>query len=60
MPMYSWRSEALKQYSSGWVVAHAETVDEARSKALEAFKAWLPEHRSWFFLLDYEGVPLHD
>lgn len=52
---YSWRSDALKQYGSGWILVSAETVEEARARARLQFPEWLKQERSYLFGPD--GAP---
>ena len=47
MRMFYWRSEALKQYGSGWLIACALDADEARAKLRDAAAATLKDYRSW-------------
>lgn len=35
MPMFIWRSGALKSYSTGWIIVHAPTVEMARKAVLQ-------------------------
>lgn len=45
--MFTWRSEALKQYAPGKLVVLAENVEEARLKIRAQIDPWIREHREW-------------
>lgn len=60
MALYHWsRSEALKGYASGDIIVMADTLHEAREKAITHIHDWLKENRSWWYAsdgtLDLEG-----
>lgn len=45
--MYIWRSEALKNYGSGWLIVDATDVDTARQILLEQASKWFMDHKVW-------------
>ena len=46
--MYVWRSEALKNYGLGWLIATASTPDEARSIIKDNAEKYILKQRSWY------------
>ena len=53
MTLYHWNSvDVLKEYSPGDIIVSAESVEQAREKATEAFKAYFLAYYDW---LDIEN-----
>jgi alcohol dehydrogenase YqhD (iron-dependent ADH family) len=48
--MYSWESTYLEEYAQGHIIVEANSVEEARQKALESFD----EYDRDFFEWEYE------
>ena len=49
---YKWISEYLKRYGRGHIIVNANSVEEAREKALNAFEAHDMEENSHNYLLE--------
>lgn len=47
MPLYSWPSQYLKAYSTGLLIAVADTPDAARAHLRQAFEARDRERYDW-------------
>lgn len=47
MQLFHWRSQALKNYGSGYIVAMAETVEEARKNVLALAQAEIVNRYCW-------------
>lgn len=58
--LYRWKySEALKNYSTGDLIAMAETVHLARQQIRDAAIVWLKNDRSWVVLDDGKPDPFY-
>lgn len=57
--MFVWRSEALKNYQSGHLIALAADADKARAKIRNQIEPWIREHREWL-LPEYNGGDSED
>ena len=55
---YLWRSDVLKQYRPGHIIAVGSTVEDARERVRAGFEAWLKENREFWF--DHEGKPFDE
>ena len=50
MKMFHWDgATCLENYSAGDIIVMAESVEDARFKALGLVDQYLKEHRSWWF-----------
>lgn len=49
MNLYQWRSELLREYARGFIIVHAETIEEARSKIKGKAFEWLKENKFYNF-----------
>jgi hypothetical protein len=45
--MYSWKSTYLEEYARGHIIVEANSVEEARQKALESFDEYDREESPW-------------
>ncbi len=52
MHMFVWRSDLLKNYASGHLIAVAHDVEQAREMIRAHFRAWVKENREWWLILD--------
>jgi len=57
MNIYRWRSKAMRQYNSGFLISFGETADEARNRILAGIKPAAKEHFEYLFYpgLDSDG-----
>ena len=56
MNLYSWRSELLRNYGTGLLIAVAETPDGAREKIRAGFDAWDKYRYEWCTFDDPDDV----
>lgn len=49
MQLYQWRSDILKNYAQGYILAIGQSVEEARANALVAFEAFALSEWEWCF-----------
>jgi hypothetical protein len=53
--IFLWRSEALRNYASGHIFATGKTIDEARDRAMTAYKDYLSSDAWWGDAPDADG-----
>jgi hypothetical protein len=56
MKLYVWRSDLLKNYSSGWLIAQGTSADEARVKLRAGFAAWYVDRYPWIGTDDADDI----
>lgn len=47
--LYRWRSNALKNYSQGYLIAYAKSIEDAREFIRKEFTPWLIENHGWLY-----------